>query len=219
MDFDSIKDCGIYHYWEGFHVFFGGTNITLDELIEFSSNHISVLKQTHETKMIESTANMEQLEADAQWAAAKSPLPIIKTADCLPVMVADPLSRTSLCIHAGWRGVKAEIVPLTIQERYFKSPERLKIWIGPHIRQESFEVDRDVADSILENFSRDDQIIYKKGEKYHIDLSELVVRQLLPLGVMRSQIDISEVSTVQDSEFYSHRNKEKGRNFSFCIPS
>jgi YfiH family protein len=72
----------------------------------------------------------------------------VRTADCLPILMADKHNRAVAAVHAGWRGTLLEIVPKTIQamEKQFQTrPEDLVIAIGPGIGPCCFEVGPEVA--------------------------------------------------------------------------
>jgi len=72
----------------------------------------------------------------------------IRTADCLPVLIADPLNRAIAAIHAGWRGTVLGIVPKTVramQEQFGSRPEDLVVVVGPGIASCCFQVGPEVA--------------------------------------------------------------------------
>src|ERR1044071_8149389 len=70
---------------------------------------ILLMKQVHGAIVVEAPWTGEP-EAAAAVAPRKGPLLGIKTADCLPVLVADPERRAVAAAHAGWRGTAAGVV-------------------------------------------------------------------------------------------------------------
>src|SRR5438105_1508416 len=66
----------------------------------------------------------------------------ILTADCAPILLADPLARIIGAAHAGWNGALAGIVEsvLAAMRRLGASPERIRAAIGPCISQKAYEV-------------------------------------------------------------------------------
>ncbi|MDR1082304.1 MAG: polyphenol oxidase family protein [Coriobacteriales bacterium] len=74
------------------------------------------------------------------------------TADCLPLVCVDTQNRVVAAIHAGWRGLAAGIIEQTL-ERLKKecatSPEQLKVWLGPAIARDDYEVGAEVRDALL----------------------------------------------------------------------
>lgn len=72
----------------------------------------------------------------------------IRTADCLPILIADPAKRAIAAIHAGWRGTVQWIVPKTVQamgQQFGSRPEDLVVVVGPSIAGCCFEVGPEVA--------------------------------------------------------------------------
>lgn len=80
----------------------------------------------------------------------------VRTADCLPVLIADPRTRAVAAVHAGWRGALARIVEKTAGEmrRVFGSkPEDLVAALGPSIRPCCYEVGDDVVEAFQSQFT------------------------------------------------------------------
>jgi YfiH family protein len=74
------------------------------------------------------------------------------TADCLPLVCVNAQQRVVAAVHAGWRSLAAGIVERTIERLtsdYDIQPETLKVWIGPAIAGEDYEVGSEVRDALL----------------------------------------------------------------------
>jgi YfiH family protein len=145
----------------------------------------------------------------------------VRTADCVPILVADPSSGAVAAIHAGWRGVVAGVIPSAI-EVLCPSPAargQLVAAIGPHIRAERFEVGRDVADAIAK-VSDGSVVIAGATPKPHVDLARAVRVQLGRLGLDERRIDDVGGCTWQEAErFHSHRRdgERSGRMLSVVV--
>lgn len=101
----------------------------------------------------------------------------IRTADCLPILMADPIHRAVAAIHAGWRGVVLGIIPKTVQamaDRFGARPEDLIVAIGPGIGGCCFEVGPEVAVQFQEWFPERDDL----ASRTRVDLIETITRQL-----------------------------------------
>jgi len=89
---------------------------------------------------------------DAQITNVKN-LPLVcYAADCVPILLADPISRVVGSVHAGWRGTVAGIAAKTVQkmvEEFGCLPENIHAVIGPSIGPENYEVDQMVIDEII----------------------------------------------------------------------
>ena len=131
----------------------------------------------------------------------------IQVADCAAVLLADSDSGVIAAVHAGWRGASDNIVPKTIHK--MKSlgakPAGIKVFISPCISLENFEVGEEVAQRFPSQF-----IDYTTYEKPHVDLKGFLVNQLTKLGLERSNIEVSEGCTVEDTRrFYSYRREQQ----------
>ncbi len=137
----------------------------------------------------------------------------IRTADCLPVLIADPANRAVAAIHAGWRGTVLGIAPKTVQamqEQFGSRPEDLVVVVGPGIGPCCFEVGPEVAIQFAEYFPERQDL---EG-RARIDLAETLRRQLRRNGVTVRQVATPELCTVCRADlFHSYRRdqEEAGR--------
>jgi len=141
-------------------------------------------------------------EADA-IVTQQSDLPIgIRTADCVPVLLADPVLRCVAAVHAGWRGTLANVVAATIHRlsgQYGSRPRDLLAAIGPCIGRCCFEVGAEVAEQFAYLFPEAPAL-------KTIDLVEANRRQLISSGLPPDQIDIAGLCTRCDAvNFHSFR--------------
>ena len=132
----------------------------------------------------------------------------VSTADCIPVLLYDPIQRASCAIHAGWRGTVQRIVEKAVARMtgvFGSDPQNLIAQIGPGIHLESFEV----GDEVYQTFEKEGfpmELISKKYEKWHIDLPECNRLQLVAAGIPETHIAVSPVCTFQQSDtFFSAR--------------
>ena len=132
----------------------------------------------------------------------------VSTADCIPVLLYDPIRRASCAIHAGWRGTVQRIVEKAVArmtEVFGSDPQNLIAQIGPGIHLESFEV----GDEVYQTFEKEGfpmELISKKYEKWHIDLPECNRLQLVAAGIPETHIAVSPICTFQQSDtFFSAR--------------
>ena len=81
-------------------------------------------------------------EADALATDRPGLLLGVLTADCAPVLLADPEARVVGAAHAGWRGALSGIVEATVatMRRLGADPQRIRAAVGPCIARESYEV-------------------------------------------------------------------------------
>jgi YfiH family protein len=141
--------------------------------------------------------------ADAHFSKIKSKALVINTADCLPIMIIDESTMSVAAIHAGWRGVENQITKKCLQKI---KPRKATAWIGPHIMQNSFQVDQDVALKLDPSGKHS----FKKGQKFYVNLQEIVIGQIIECGIDRSQILCLDKDTFTDKDFHSHRRQPTG---------
>lgn len=145
---------------------------------------------------------------------------MVSVADCVPILLFDPLQRAIGVIHAGWRGTVAAITRKTIEmmvSEYRTKPENLLIFVGPAAGVCCYEVGEEVA----QMFRND--VIVRKGGKTYIDLKKENGSQLCHMGVKEDNIEKNEYCTICESTlFYSYRRegRKTGRMLAIiCIKS
>jgi YfiH family protein len=183
------------------------------------------LHQVHGTvaHLLAGDETREQIHATAGDAlVSRNPLVAcgVRTADCVPVLLADPTTGLVGAAHAGWRGAAAGVVGKTIEAmRRAGASGTLLAAIGPHISVRAFEVSEDVA-SELALASKDPGVVERSyGTKPHVDLRRLLHAQLHELGV--SSVDDVLGCTVNEPErFFSYRRdgQMSGRHLSAIVP-
>ncbi len=162
------------------------------------------------------------LEGDAIGGGAADSAYGVRTADCVPLLIADQTSGQVMAIHAGWRGVVAGVVEAGVisLRRGSASPGSLLAAIGPHISKQAFEVSEDVARE-LEAASPARGAVDWQGPKPHVDLRLIVTEKLRALGLAAAAIDQVDGCTVLEPDrFFSFRRdgKRGGRHLSAIVP-
>lgn len=148
----------------------------------------------------------------------------IKTADCVPVFLADRARKVIAAVHAGWRGTAAGITAKVVrlmQNQYGSSPSDLLAAIGPSIGPCCYEVDLPAADAFRSQpNARDFLFPSKKRDRWRLDLVNANRQQLLDGGIPADNIEAAGVCTVCRQEaFFSHRGSGgvTGRQINFLM--
>ncbi|MBR4810454.1 MAG: laccase domain-containing protein, partial [Bacteroidaceae bacterium] len=92
----------------------------------------------------------------------------VRTADCIPVLLYDPVHKAVAAVHDGWRGTVQRLSQKVItfmHERYGTDATQLMAVIGPGIGPDSFQVGQEVADAFLEAGFPMDDILSDRGPK------------------------------------------------------
>ncbi len=151
----------------------------------------------------------------------------VRTADCMPILLYDPVHKAVAAVHSGWKSTVQKIALYTVSRmasEYGTSASDLKAVIGPGISRRNFQVREDVSrffkeagfpiDRIWSWDGTPDEKSMKGG--HHIDL-EAANRWLLEsAGVLPDNIQSCGICTYDDVRFFSARREGTacGRNIS-----
>jgi YfiH family protein len=129
----------------------------------------------------------------------------VRTADCVPVLLVDPVRHAVGAIHAGWRGTAGNIAGAAVERmgvEFGSAPEHLRAAIGPSIGPCCYEVGPEVAVRFAAIFPERTDL----AGKARIDLPEANRRQLLVAGLRLEHISVSGLCTFcLPHEFHSFR--------------
>jgi len=190
---------------------------------EWAGFRLLFLNQVHSTiiRFIDRIPE-KKLRGDAMITDIPEFLLIIKTADCLPVLVVDEPRKVIAAIHCGWRGTSKRVIQKGIQgmvDHYKCRPSTLIVALGPCIGSGCYEVGEDVFQSFKkEELSTEFFRTHpSKKKKYLFDLKGENISQLMSLGVEKKNIYSVDGCTHCDESFPSYRrDREKaGRMLSF----
>lgn len=135
---------------------------------------------------------------------------IVFTADCIPVLLCDPVRGAIGAVHAGWRGTVLDIVGAAVRkmaEEFGCKPENIQAAIGPGISQCCFETGPEVPEAVLAELGTDGNTFIKQsGEKFKVDLKGVNRYLLHRAGVPTAQIAVSpECTMCNPDKYWSHR--------------
>jgi YfiH family protein len=174
-----------------------------------SCRNLATLHQIHSGTVVDAGGRSGCLgDGDALLENTPGALVAVKTADCIPVLIADPLNRAVAAVHAGWRGTVQKIAALAIaemQRKFSSRAEDLHVAIGPGIGKCCYEVGPDVA----AQFREYDPAVGDLIRPAHLDLVAINQRQIADSGVPPSQIYTAELCTRCNQEFHSYRRDKE----------
>jgi YfiH family protein len=171
---------------------------------------LATAKQIHSDQILVATQPGQLGDGDAIISKRPGVTAAIRTADCLPILIVDPRTRAVAAVHAGWRGVVAEIAPKAVEAmraEFGSRPEDLEIAIGPGIGPCCFEVGPEVALQFRAFFpERND--LYARAK---LDLVETVSRQLRRNGVTVGQISTLSICSYCKPELFESYRRDRER--------
>lgn len=135
----------------------------------------------------------------------------VRTADCLPALLASADGRVVGVLHAGWRGVIAGVVPNTLGAMTELGAKEIVAAIGPSISGEAFEVGEEIAAEFERVFRPETLVVLRRPQwaKPHIDLKRAVFLQLAAGRAAGAQV-LPNCTVGEPHLFFSHR-REGGR--------
>lgn len=140
---------------------------------------------------------------------------IVKTADCVPILLADAHAGVIGAVHAGWRGTVNEIAANAVEEmvRLGALRENIRVAIGACIHECCFEVKQDFVDAVTAIRGKDfaARHIHPKDNGLYADLVGMNQEILQNARISAEQIDIFEACTCCAPETYHSHRATKGQ--------
>lgn len=148
----------------------------------------------------------------------------VMSADCVPVLLADPVKRVIGAVHAGWKGTVGKVASNTVRamaERYGSRPSDIVAAIGPSISPKVYEVGEEVIAAVVQAFGSKEGLVERVTEdgKGYLNLWEANRRQLTEAGVREENIEVAGICTYENPEdfFSARRSANKAGRFAAGI--
>jgi len=176
----------------------------------FAPASLCLLKQVHSATVVTVDAvpaDGSMIEADAMVTRLPALALGIMTADCTPILLADPQAGVIGAAHAGWRGAVDGIMANTVTAMVAlgADPGRIIAAIGPTISGPNYEVgDGFRADFLALHPTGGHYFTTPPGKQVHFDLPAFVIEQLAATGI--GQIErIGGCTYAEPTRYFSHR--------------
>lgn len=139
----------------------------------------------------------------------------VQTADCLPVLIGDPVTGAFAAVHAGWRGSLQGIVARTVetmQQTHRSKPSDLIVAMGPAIGECCFEVGPEVVSAFCAVYPYAEQCFSRRqaNGKAQLNLNRMNIQQLIDAGVASVNISDAALCTVCHNDLFFSYRKERG---------
>ena len=164
----------------------------------------------------------ETLAGDALQTDRQGILLVIKTADCLPILIVDQKKRAVAAVHCGWKSTSQKLVLKVVnglKEHFRCDSSSLSVALGPCIGKECYEVGEDVRQEFEDKGLNRKAFLPHPLEagKFYLDLRLANKQQLMNGGVKDSNISLVDLCTHCEADLLSHRRSRqtKGRMLSF----
>lgn len=171
-------------------------------------------RQTHSDRI--AVVNLENFantidDTDALITSEKGLFICVQTADCVPVLLFDPVKKVVAAVHAGWKGTISKIAGKTVAkmtETFGCNPADIVAGIGPSIHMHAYEVGPEVVEAVEANFSNSPALLKPSMNSGHayFDLWEANQTVLLEAGIREENIEVIGLCSFEHADlFYSAR--------------
>lgn len=177
----------------------------------FPAGHLATLYQIHSNRVVTLTAPPaanDRPRADALVTNLPGLLLGILTADCTPILFADPVAGVAGATHAGWKGAVDGIIGNTVAAMVAlgAQPHRVIAAIGPTISQANYEVGPQfMAEFLALHPGGHQHFVTPHGGREHFDLPGFVAAELALAGVGTVQ-DLAQCTYGAPERYFSHRH-------------
>jgi YfiH family protein len=131
----------------------------------------------------------------------------VLSADCVPVLLADPQGKVIATAHAGWRGAYDNVIANVVElmEQYGAQRENIVAVVGPAISKYAYEVGPEFVHQFADRYPDDQNLFTPSQTQAHqmFDLTGFVLRQLARAQVRAELLNIC--TYWNESEFFSYR--------------
>lgn len=191
---------------------FSALNVNSAHVVQASQAQADQWVRVDESQRGTRIANVDALMTNARGV----PL-MLRFADCVPILLADPVHHAVAIVHSGWRGTTLRLLEKTaraLEDEFGSRPRDVRAFIGPSIGPCCYAVGDDVITRAREAYSDADDLLIRHNGHIHFDLWRANEKQLQALGV--EHIETARVCTSDHTDdFYSWR-AEKAKTGRFA---
>ncbi len=172
--------------------------------------------QVHGTHVICSRSprplDQPHLQADAILTDQANVTLFMRFADCVPILLHDPLRGIIGIVHAGWKGTVAGIAAVTVERmkaEFGSQPANIIAGIGPSICRDEYQVGAEVIERVRERFGDETSgVLSNREDQTFLDLWGANQRILEKSGVRTDHIQVAAICTARNlADWYSHRGE------------
>ncbi|WP_322766389.1 peptidoglycan editing factor PgeF [Frankia sp. Cr1] len=184
---------------------------TLDDFVFCAQTHspnVAVVTHEHRGRGARSASDAIPL-TDGLVTTVPGLVLAVLAADCVPIVLHDPVAGVLACVHAGWRGTVGGVTPAAVaaMQRLGADPRNVVAGVGPSITPDRYQVGAEVVDAVRAALGgRADAVLRPDGAgKSTFDVAGANVGQLVAAGVPENQIHVTGLGTGPGTPFFSHR--------------
>lgn len=140
----------------------------LSKMLNVAQDRVKVLSQVHSAEVVvvdDLEMNTQDIEADALVTNLRGVVLGVKTADCIPVLLYDPVVHAIGVAHAGRKGAKLGVVENTVNmmvREYGVDVSRLRVYLGPSLGAEDHAV---FSEEVNEKMKEMDGVVVRQNDR------------------------------------------------------
>lgn len=186
--------------------FFNSIEMNINKAVFMNQTHSSNVKKINRFNYFFYRSKNLVHNTDAMITNKQNIPLVVRTADCLPLVLYSESKSVLAVVHAGWVGIVSNIIEKTVLSMikdYGAEASHIYAYLGPRILMEDYEVSIEVADRFNSKT--------KKGDSWFVDIAGEAAHKLLELGLKKENIEDSKLGTYSDERFFSYR-KDKNKS-------
>lgn len=193
---------------------FEDNRIQLAAKLGIKNKQLVFPRQTHTNCVVEilHLPESEIKETDALVSNQTGICLCVQTADCVPILLFDPVQKVISAVHAGWRGTVNKIVEVAVQKmfsKYNSLPQNIVAAIGPSISPEIYEVGNEVVTAAKKAIPNAEITLKKNSSgKFNFNLWEANRQILLANQIAAEHIEILGECSFSKTDTYFSARKE-----------
>ncbi len=212
VQFHEHPDCSLLT--DGaYHMGFTRNNSDIDVVTRlFPDKETIQLNQIHGSIILDACLESRDCDGDGLLAQADPIIPVIRTADCVPLFFWHRRIPFYGILHIGWRGFVAKI-----QRRLFKltqehdiNPRELNVLLGPAICPQHYPVGFELISEFEGICPLEEICSAAADERFHLDLKQAIRIDLMALGLPGGQIMDCGICTYESLDLPSYRREKNG---------
>lgn len=187
--------------------------------LDLPTSNMFFLDQEHGDEVVEAAEPNSETDyvfatADALITCRERLCLVVRTADCVPVIITDASARCAAAVHSGWKSTEKMIsvkAARMLRDRCGASYGNMKVYILPAVSLDSYKV----GDDFEQKFPGATE---RKEDGLHADLPKAIIQSLIAEGISPENIAETRLCTVKENGlFFSHRKGDRGRNLNFVV--
>lgn len=185
------------------------------------AERVTMVTQVHKADVVvvrrDAAAEDDRPEADVLISNDPAVAIAVRAADCVPILLADPMTGAVGAVHAGWRGTAARAVGTAvdaIKREFGSEPGRLLAAIGPSIGSCCYEVGTELVDTfaaagheryLIDRWflSRPPTREHRQRSPLHLDVAGANRDQMILAGIPEEHIFVSGLCTAMNLDVFT----------------